>query len=138
MGDKHAERRAYIGRGAGDDFFGYVTDIATEQEVYEEGEWSDVETALAWARERADEVALTYGGSSDAVFSAGVAYYRGAGDVPLARWPPDDAVREAIDHAVERERDHPPAPRPGQLGVERPMILGECAAEASDDDDGPA
>jgi hypothetical protein len=68
VGDKHAERRAYIGRGAGDDFFGYVTDIATEQEVYEEGEWSDVETALAWARERADEVALTYGGSSDAVF----------------------------------------------------------------------
>jgi hypothetical protein len=105
----------------GDEFFGYITDTVTEQEVYEDGVWHGVETALAWARERADQVVLTYGGGRDSVFSAGVRYHRGAADAPLPQWPPDRTVIDAIDQAV---RDEPKRrPRPGKLGVVRPMIV---------------
>lgn len=98
-----AQRRAYIGRGAGDEFVGYVTDVATGQAIYEEGEWSGVDAALQWARERADQVVLTYGGGSDSRFSAGVTGVTGRDGAPLPSWPPAKAVREAIDRAVEEE-----------------------------------
>jgi hypothetical protein len=117
-----ADRRAYIGRGVDREFFGYITDIATGQSVYDEGEWSDVETALAWARARANEVVLTYGASSDTVFSAGISYYRGSGDTPVAQWPPDDSVKAAIDRAVRGELDDPQQSDVGRLRVERPEI----------------
>lgn len=115
------DRCAYIGRGFDDEFFGYVTDVATGQEVFEEGEWSDVESALVWARARADQVVLTYGGKRDAVFSAGVTQAERDGMV-LPVWPPSADARRAIDRAVE-ESDRPRAPMPGELGVARPMVV---------------
>ncbi|HSZ04364.1 MAG TPA: hypothetical protein VK778_04085 [Solirubrobacteraceae bacterium] len=126
-----SQRRAYIGRGRGADFFGYVTDIATEHEIYDEGEWSTVEAALVWARELANEVVLTYGGSESSVFSAGATYYQGVGKAALRRWPPDETARAEIDRAVRLERDNPPPARSAGLSVERPMIVREDAPEHS-------
>lgn len=125
------QRRGYIGRGSDEDFFGYITDIATGQEIYDEGEWNGVEAALAWARERADEVVLTYGGSESSVFSAGATYYRGVGKAALRRWPPDETARAEIDRAVRLERD-PSFARPGRLRVERPMIVRDDPPKQSE------
>lgn len=124
-----AQRRAYIGRGRDVDFCGYITDIATGHEIYEEGEWNDVDAALAWARQRAYEVVLTYGGSESSVFSAGAAYYRGVGQTALRRWPPDEATRAEIDRAVRLELDDRSPASPSALGVERPMVVRDDASK---------
>lgn len=117
-----AQRRAYIGRGTGGGFFGYVTDVATGQAIYEEGEWNGIDAALQWARERADQVVVTYGGGGDSRFSAGVTGVTGRDGAPLPLWPPTKAVREAIDRAVD-ESDRRSPPMPGELGAARAMIV---------------
>jgi len=115
--------RAYIGRDGLDEFFGHITDIPARKEILEKGEWPDVETALAWARERADQIVLTYGGDDESVFSAGPTYYAGTGEKPLQTWPPDKAIQEAIDEKIQHEREHPLPPPPGSLGVSKVMIV---------------
>ncbi len=117
-----AERRAYVARGL-DEFIGYVTDSASESEVYEEGAWSDVEAALGWARERADEVVVRYGFDRGSFFSAGVRRVRRLGEEPLPRWPPNDAVRRAIDETVERDGELRVPADIALLSVVEPMIV---------------
>lgn len=124
MGERTAaSRRAYIGRSKLDEFFGYLTDIATGEVIYDEGEWSNLESALAWARARADQVVLTYGTDEDSVFSAGVTYYPGGEGKKLTTWPPSEEVRKAIDAEVQRHEEGVRQADPAQLGVERPMII---------------
>jgi hypothetical protein len=103
-------------------FTGYLTDHETHSQIFEEGEWTDLEAALAWASERADRVVLTYGGSRDAVFSAGAVYWPGEGAEPLPQWPPEESMRARIDAEAEREA---PAEDSGsdRLGVEQPEIV---------------
>jgi hypothetical protein len=110
-------RRAYIGRGVEHEFFGYITDIATELQVYAEAEYATVDEALEWARQHAAEVVLTYGGTGDSVFSAGAVDYGGSRG-PLPRWPPDPHLREQIDEAVRLERYHAAKTSAGRLGVD--------------------
>ena len=123
-GREKVGRRAHLARGAGE-FFGYVTDALTGRAVYDEGAWEDVETALAWARERADEVVLRYGLGDDAIFSAGASPCRAAAAQPLPRWPPTASRRQQIDReaqAAEGTSVAPVAPE-GRLEVVRPMIV---------------
>lgn len=116
-------RRAYIGRGKVNEFFGYVTDIAKGEIIYDEGEWSDLEAALTWARARADQVVLTYGTSADAVFSAGVTYYDGGKAEPMKAWPPSEEARNAMDADVRRHADGTKQSDCAQLGVAQPMVI---------------
>jgi hypothetical protein len=133
--DKSSTRRAYLGRGVGNEFFGYVTDIATEQEVYEEGDWDDVDTALVWARERADEIVLTYGLNEDSVFSAGVTYYKGTGEDGLPRWPPPQAVKASIERAIYHDDNDPHPAGVGRLRPERAEIVRTDPPEPADGED---
>jgi hypothetical protein len=112
------ERRAYIGRAANDEYSGYITDVVTEEELYEQGEWRDVETALAWARQRADEVVLIYGANSDGVFSAGTMYVSlGSldGDEIGVRVPFDRADPAVGSIALAVQRVPATAPRTGVI-----------------------
>jgi hypothetical protein len=110
-----AQTTALIGRepnGVG--FFGYIEDGTTWPRP-EEGAWPTVDEALAWARQRASRVQLTYGFSDESVFSAGTE--------PLPRlpaWPPPRYVRESIDSAVERAVNSSPADESSKLGVVEP------------------
>jgi hypothetical protein len=97
--------RAYIGREPdGSAFVGYIIDTGTSDGPLEHGgPWANVDEALQWARDRAQEVVLTYGFTAGSVFSAGVVYTKGdTSQDALPTWPPDDHTLRAIDEAVAR------------------------------------
>jgi hypothetical protein len=120
--------RAYIGRDPdGAAFLGYTTDAATETILVEQdGPWTTVDDALAWARARASQVVLTYGFTDESVFSGGATYYGGGSqDSRLPVWPPSEAERRILDEQVRKrvaELANSPQASSERLGVAEPEI----------------
>jgi hypothetical protein len=65
--------------------------------VLEDAEIVGADAAIAWGRERADEVFIRLGDTGDTDFSAGAV----AGDDPIPRWPPSGPPSDGWFHPSE-------------------------------------
>ena len=130
MTDQRDTKLGYINRDGLGRFVGSITDAATRERTYDEGVWSDIGEAVAWARSLAAQVVVAYGYHEDSKFSAGDVDCEWPHGVALPHWPPDEARLEEIDLQSMHEIANPKT-RPGALGVVQPMIVksedeGDC------------
>jgi hypothetical protein len=117
-----ASRLAYVCLAEAGNFRGEIMDVATKNKLFDEGCWRDVESALTWARARADRVVLCYGYYHRTMFTAGAVRAQWPDGVELPEWPPDDAERTAIEKEAREEYENPEFP-PGALRRVKPTIV---------------
>jgi hypothetical protein len=122
---------AWIGRDAGQPelFLAHIDrigDAMPAEWIEEGGPWTSADEAVSWARDRAEQVVVTYGYADETVFSAGSVPYT---EESLPQWPPDPETRGRIDAAVRAANAFPPPPAPGQISVGMPGLHDSRMAE---------
>jgi hypothetical protein len=110
-------------------------DTQTGELLEHGGEIAGAEAAIAWGRERSDQVLIRLGHTEATYFSAGHVHLTDQLDGPgraLPIWPPDGPPPEgwwtpSVEAAAEAEAVKSAAERPqrGRLGVDEPEIRDE-------------